>query len=68
MIPRKEVKLMEVNTMINEKEEAWWTIVDSGALDNVISEWMAQQFKMKPSLGETGPARCGERECDAKQV
>ena len=51
--PRREEKntrLMEVNTVTNEKGEDLWTTVDSGASENVTSDWMAPQFK-EPSTG-----------------
>ena len=37
---RKNAKLMEVNTVMTEKETYLRITVDSGASDNVISEWV----------------------------
>ena len=43
--------MMEVNTVTNEKGGGLWITVDSGASENVIPDWMASQFKVKPSTG-----------------
>ena len=48
---KKNAKMMEVNTVTNEKGEDLWITVDSGASENVISDWIAPQFKVKPSTG-----------------
>ena len=48
---KKNAKMMDVTTMTNEKGEDLWITVDSGASENVISEWVAPQFKVKPSTG-----------------
>ena len=48
---KKNAKMMEVNTVTNEKGEDLWITVVSGASENVISDWMAPQFKVKPSTG-----------------
>ena len=47
----KNAKMMDVYTVTNEKGEDLWITVDSGAMENVISDWMAPQFKVKPSTG-----------------
>ena len=54
---RKNVKLMEVKTVLNEKEEDLWITVHSGVSENVISEWMAPQFQVKPSVGSRNGAQ-----------
>ena len=44
---KKNAKMMEVNTVTNEKGEDLWITVDSGASENVISDWMGPQFKVR---------------------
>ena len=56
---KKNVELMEVNTVMTEKEDDLWSIVDSGASDNVISEWV--------QYAKRGPVLCGERKHDDKK-
>ena len=48
---KKNAKMMDVSTVTNEKGEDLWITVDSGASENVISDWVAPQFKVKPSTG-----------------
>ena len=48
---KNNAQLMEANTVITERAGDIWVTVDSGAPENVISGWMASQFKAEPSSG-----------------
>ena len=66
---KKNAKMVEVNTVTNEKGEDLWITVDSGASENVISVWMALAVQGEAIhwQSERRPVRCRKREHDAEQ-
>ena len=55
---KKNAKMMEVNTVTNEKGEDLWITVDSGASENATPDRMAPQPKVKPSTGSRNGVQC----------